>query len=223
MINPEDFAMSQPTTIKIEIVSDFVCPWCYVGKRRLEKALAQRPDFSVDVSFRPFQLNPDMPREGKDRKEHMISIFGAERAESIMGSMGNIGREEGITIAYKEGSRSPNTMSAHVLSQLALAQGKQLPLSEALFKAFFSDAEDIGDTEVLLRLAAEVGLDVDEVEQELANSEAEDKVTELVNMARQQGVTGVPFFIIDGRYGLSGAQPAETLVEVLDKVTQEVA
>ncbi len=215
--------MSQQRIIKIEVVSDYVCPWCYVGKRRLEKALAQRPDVSVDVSFRPFQLNPDMPREGKDRKEHMISIFGAERAETIMGSMGEIGREEGITIAYKEGSRSPNTMSAHVLSQLALESGRQDVMSEALFKAFFTDCEDIGDNEVLTRLAIEAGLEPDTVASVLDNDNAEHTVTELVEMGRQQGVTGVPFFIIDGRYGLSGAQPAETLVEVLDKVTQEVA
>ncbi|ARN74920.1 DsbA family oxidoreductase [Oceanicoccus sagamiensis] len=215
--------MSQQQPIKIEVVSDYVCPWCYVGKRRLEKALAQRPDLAVEVSFRPFQLNPDMPREGKDRKAHMISIFGAERAETIMGSMGEIGREEGITIAYKEGSRSPNTLSAHVISQLALEHGKQDAMSEALFKAFFTDCDDIGDSDVLTRLAVEVGLDRATVTAALANADAEHAVIEGVEVARQQGVTGVPFFIIDNRYGLSGAQPADTLVEVLDKVTQEVA
>lgn len=208
--------------VTIDVVSGFVCPWCYVGKRRLERALEQRPGISAEVVWRPFQLNPDMPAQGRDRAEHMISIFGAERAEQIMANMESMGAEEGLAMTFQQGSRSPNTLLAHVLSQQALAEGRQQQLSEALFAAFFTCAEDIGDREVLTRLALEAGMDRATITAALSSEEAAAQVAQLGEDSRGQGITGVPFFVVDGRFGLSGAQPVDTLIEVLDKVTSDL-
>jgi len=211
--------MEQP--IPIQIVSDVVCPWCYVGKRRLEKALAQRPGLAVQITWFPFQLSPDMPREGKDRREHYASIFGAERARDIMARMKDTGAAEGIAFDTPPGARSPNTLSAHVLMYWAsCAAGiDQNALAEKLFEAHHVRGEDIGDPQVLARLAGEVGMDRGDVLQALADGKDEDTVRALMEQARQAGVSGVPFFIIGNQHGLSGAQPPEMFLQILDELS----
>lgn len=211
--------MEQP--IPIQIVSDVVCPWCYVGKRRLEKALAQRPGLAVQITWFPFQLSPDMPREGKDRREHYASIFGAERARDIMARMKDTGAAEGIAFDTPPGARSPNTLSAHVLMYRAsCAAGiDQNALAEKLFEAHHVRGEDIGDPQVLARLAGEVGMDRGDVLQALADGKDEDTVRALMEQARQAGVSGVPFFIIGNQHGLSGAQPPEMFLQILDELS----
>lgn len=215
--------MSKP--ISIQIVSDVVCPWCYVGKRRLEKALAARPDMAVEVTWFPYQLSPDMPREGRDRREHYKGIFGEERAGQIMASMKETGAAEGIPFDTPPGARSPNTLSAHVLMYWASrTQGvDQNALAEKLFHAHHVRGEDIGNHHVLAGIASEVGMNPAEVLNGLKAGTDEDTVTAMMEQAREAGVSGVPFFIIDGEHGLSGAQPPETLLQVLDQVTAEPA
>lgn len=204
--------------LRIEIVSDPVCPWCYIGGRRLRRALAARPTLAAEVAWLPFQLSPDMPREGRDRREHYASIFGAERAAAIMDGMAERGREDGIAFQVKPGARSPNTLSAQVLLYWAGREPgvDQAAVAEALFAAHHEACADLGDHAVLVRIAAAHGLDADRVRSDLAAGVDEDVVQARIGELRQLGVSGVPFFIIDGRYAVSGAQPPEALLEVLD-------
>jgi len=211
--------MSKP--VSIQVVSDIVCPWCYVGKKRLEQALAQRPGLEVEVTWFPFQLSPDMPREGKDRREHYAGIFGTERAAQIMERMKETGAAEGIPFDTPPGARSPNTLSAHVLLYWAsrTAGVDQGALVEKLFAAHHVRGEDVGSPYVLAGIASEVGMNAAEVLKALQDGTDEDVVRALIDQARQAGVSGVPFFIIDGQVGLSGAQPPEAFLQALDEVT----
>jgi len=209
--------------LQIEIVSDFVCPWCYIGKKRLEKALDAAPEVSADIEWRPFQLSPDMPREGRNRLEHYQEIFGRERAEQIMSNMRVTGEEEGIDFGSSPDAMSPNTLSAHTLLQWAI----DMPdvdadaLAEALFHAHHVDCADLGSHEVLADIAAAAGMDADEARARLAAKDDEDRVQAAIEQSQARGVTGVPFFIIDGRYGLSGAQPPEVLTDAFRQILAE--
>jgi predicted DsbA family dithiol-disulfide isomerase len=208
--------------LQIQIVSDLVCPWCYVGKRRLERALAARPDLPVSLTWLPFQLSPDMPREGKDRQAHYAAIFGAERARTIMDGMRQTAAAEGLRFEAGPGARSPNTLSAHVLLYWAGERPDidQNALAERLFAAHHTHSEDLGDAGVLARIAGEAGMDPAEVEAGLRAGKDEDRVQALMEEARQVGVSGVPFFIFNGQYAVSGAQPPEALLEVIDRLSQ---
>lgn len=207
-------------TLEIQIVSDLVCPWCYVGKRRLEKALASRPGVEARISWLPFQLSPDMPREGKDRRAHYESIFGAERARTIMDGMRETAAAEGLHFETAPDARSPNTLSAHVLLYWAgqAAGVDQNALAEQLFAAHHTRSEDLGDPAVLARIAGQVGMDAARVEADLRAGVDEEKVQALIDEARNAGVSGVPFFIFNGRYAVSGAQPPDSLADVIDRV-----
>jgi predicted DsbA family dithiol-disulfide isomerase len=211
-------------TINIEVVSDHVCPWCYVGKRRLEAAIAQRPELDINVTWQPFQLSPDMPREGRKRLDHYREIFGEERAEMIMGSMKDTGVEEGIAFGNDPDAMSPNTLSAHVLMLWAREDDgiDADEMAEKLFHAHHVACEDIGNHAVLVRIAEEVGMDAADVAAKLAAGDSEEKIAQMVKESAARGVSGVPFFIINGRFGLSGAQPADTLVAAFDQVAAEV-
>ena len=151
--------MAEP--LQLQIACDLVCPWCYVGKRRLERALATRPDLAVSLTWLPFQLSPDMPREGKDRQAHYAAIFGADRARTIMDGMRQTAAAEGLRFEAGPGARSPNTLSAHVLLYWAGERPgvDQNALAEKLFAAHHTDSEDLGDPAVLARIAGEVGMD----------------------------------------------------------------
>jgi predicted DsbA family dithiol-disulfide isomerase len=211
--------MAEP--LQIQIVSDLVCPWCYVGKRRLERALASRPDLPVTLTWLPFQLSPDMPREGKDRQAHYAAIFGPERARTIMDGMRQTGAAEGLRFEAGPVARSPNTLSAHVLLYWAgeRPEVNQNALAEKLFAAHHTDSEDLGDPAVLARIAGEVGMDPAEVEAGLRAGRDEDRVQALIEEARQVGVSGVPFFIFNGQYAVSGAQPPEALLDVINRLS----
>jgi len=206
--------------LAIEIVSDPVCPWCYVGKRRLEKALAKRPQLDVEVSWAPFQLSPDMPREGRDRAEHYARIFGEERAQMISASMAETAREEGLEFGQKPGARSPNTLSAHVLMHWASEDPAvdTSALAERLFHAHHVDNDDLGNPDVLAAIAGDLGMDAAAVRADLAAGRDEDVVRQRIEQAAARGVTGVPFFIFNQRYAVSGAQPADALVDLLDRL-----
>jgi predicted DsbA family dithiol-disulfide isomerase len=210
--------MSQ--SLHIEVVSDHVCPWCYVGKRRLEAAIAQRPELNIDVTWQPYQLSPDMPREGRKRIDHYREIFGSDRAQTIMESMKDTGKDEGISFGSSPDAVSPNTLSAHVL-MLWASEDEAISvdaLAEKLFQAHHVDCENIGDHAVLIRIVGEVGMDTDKVAALLAEGADESRVADLIRTSQERGVSGVPFFIINGRYCFSGAQPPETFVAAFDEI-----
>ena len=206
--------------LTIDIVSDHVCPWCFIGKRRLDRALAERPAIEVEISWYPFQLNPEMPRDGRDRLDHMHSIFGEDRTETILTRLTETGREDGIEFHYQDGSRAPNTMPAHVLMHWAQWSPDidQHALAEKLFAAHFVDCEDLGDLAVLTRIGTEVGMDHGEVARKLAERADEELVAKLMTQSHARGVSGVPLYIFNNKYTLSGAQPVEVLLQLIDQV-----
>ncbi len=206
--------------ITIDIISDHVCPWCYVGKRRLESALAQRPDIQTRINWRPFQLNPDIPREGKDRLEHMQSIFGEERAQMILDKLPEFGAPDGLQFRYKPGSKAPNTLAAHTLMHWAgeIGDETQHQLQELLFKANFIDCEDIGDHATLAKFAEEVGMDPEMVLAKLKAQADEELVIGEIRDSQKKGVSGVPCFIFNNKHSVEGAQSVENLVSVLDQL-----
>jgi predicted DsbA family dithiol-disulfide isomerase len=218
----DNVASMMSNTINIEIVSDFVCPWCLVGKRRLEKALEQRPDLDINLIWRPFQLNPDMPREGQNRRKYYLSKFGEERLKELRQFLGNAGAEEGIVFCDEPDAMAPNSLSAHVLMYWAAMDQKidSDALAEKLFHAHHVACENIGDHEVLVRIAAEAGMDEARVMAKLTTGDDEDTVKGHIQQAVAQDISGVPFFIINNQYGISGAQPAEVLVSAISTATK---
>jgi predicted DsbA family dithiol-disulfide isomerase len=203
--------------MRLDIYSDTICPWCFVGKRRLERALAMRSPADLTIQWRAFQLNPGMPAEGMDRREYLeVKFGGSDRASRIYDAVRAAGESEGIDFAFERIERTPNTFDSHRLLRLAHGSGQQAELLEALFQAYFSRGADIGNRRVLLDCAERAGLDVGAAERFLANgAEAESTLAE-DRLARRQGINGVPCFIFNGRFALSGAQPPEALTQLLD-------
>lgn len=199
--------------VTVDIVSDVVCPWCYVGKRRLEDALAMTPDLDIDLRWRPFQLDATIPAGGISREEYVNRKFGPERAKEIYDRIRKVGDEVGIPFAFEKITRSPNTLDAHRVLRWALEAGCQELLKERLLRLYFIEGADVGDHDVLARAAADCGMNADDVRRRLASDEDVDAVRADIDAAQRMGVNGVPFFIINGRYGVSGAQAAETLAQ----------
>ncbi|MCZ6523881.1 MAG: DsbA family oxidoreductase [Alphaproteobacteria bacterium] len=203
--------------MKIDIISDNVCPWCYIGKRRLERALAQRDELEVEITWRPFQLNPDMPAGGLDREAYLNAKFGgAQRAEQIYAAIREAGDGEGIDFAFDKITRTPNTIDSHRLLHWAGQAGLQDAVVEVLFQRYFEEGADIGDREVLVAIAAQAGMDGDEVRARFERGDDLELVAAQDTNARQRGVAGVPYFIIAGKYAVSGAQDPSIFLQVLD-------
>jgi len=208
--------------LTIDIVSDVVCPWCYIGKRRLEQALVlwggRHPDTPVSVTWHAYQLNPDLPRVGVDRREYLERKFGGpERAREIYGRVEAAGREVGIPFDFGRMRIQPNTIQAHRLVAWATAAGDAGPLVEALFRGYFLEARDFTDDAVLAGIAGEAGLDAAAALAFLHSDALADDVAADEQMARRIGVQGVPFFVIERRLGVSGAQAAEVLVDAMEE------
>jgi predicted DsbA family dithiol-disulfide isomerase len=212
------------TALPITVYSDVICPWCYVGKRRLEAALGslQMPN-EVPLTWRPFELNPEMPAEGITRDEYRAQKFGTERATELDRNMTAIGREVGVDFAFDRMQRTPNTRLAHRLIWEGGRQGRQNAIVDRLFRAYFEEALDIGSAEVLTRLTAEAGLDAEGVQQALTDAASLDAVVELEQQGYRMGIQGVPFFIVMGKYGISGAQPPELWCDALPKIAAQAA
>lgn len=210
--------------LPMTVYSDVICPWCYVGKRRLEAALGD-PSIpqDIDFSWRPFELNPDMPAEGITRAEYRMRKFGAERAAELDRSMMATGREVGIEFAFDRMQRTPNTRLAHRLIWEADRQGRQNEVVNRLFRGYFEEALDIGSADVLKQLASDAGLQADGVTQALSEPASLEAVVELEQQGYRMGIQGVPFFIVSGKYGVSGAQPPEFWREALPKIAAETA
>jgi len=196
--------------MKIEIVSDVICPWCYIGKRRLEKALALIPELKPEIHWLPFQLNPDMPREGVARAEYRKAKFGSvERGRQLDARVAAEGKGEGIAFAFDRMQRTPNTVAAHRLIALAQKQGVGQAVVDSLFKAYFEDAEDIGDAAVLNRISVE-----NQIKGWPHNAD-EKEVAALEASMRGFGISAVPTFLFDRKFGVSGAHPPESLAEAI--------
>jgi predicted DsbA family dithiol-disulfide isomerase len=201
--------VSKPLTV--EVVSDVICPWCYIGKRRLEKALALLDgEVAPQIRWLPFQLNPDMPRQGVPRADYRRAKFGSiERGRELDARVAAEGKGEGIAFAFDRMQRTPNTVAAHKLIELAQKQGLAGPVVDALFRAYFEDAEDIGDAAVLERIAAAAGVGGWPAESD------EKQVAALEESLRGLGISAVPTFIFDRKSGVSGAQPPESLAAAM--------
>jgi len=211
--------------LSIDIISDVVCPWCFIGKRRLEAALElyrqRRPEAPApEVTYHPFELNPDVPREGIARAEYIAKKFGA-RGYSAHDRLVQAGKPLGIAFAFDKIERQPNTLAAHVLIERARASVVQPAVKEALMKAFFVDGLDLTDTETLVRIASEAGLDRKEAEAALADEELRRAVADEEEKARAMGVSGVPFFMFNGKVAVEGAQPPEILLEAMFEAEKE--
>lgn len=209
--------MSLPVTL--DVVVDVVCPWCFLGKRRLDAALAGLPDVDATVRYRPFQLDPDLPPEGRERQAYMKAKFGdLARVDEIHRRLVDMGADVGIAFAFDRIERTPNTLDAHRLIRWAAAEGKGEEMVERLFSLYFEEGEDIGDTDVLAAAAEAVGLDGAEIRDRLDAGEDRDAVAAEVAEATRIGVTGVPFTILAGKYGLSGAQSTEVFADAIGRV-----
>ncbi len=208
--------------MRIDIVSDTVCPWCYIGKKRLERALAQRPDLEVEIGWRPFQLNPDMPAEGADRAQYLAAKFGnSDRLKEMSQHLANMAAGEGIAVDMDRQKRIPNTLASHSVMRWAAEAGVQHRLAEILFRRYFTDGQDIGDHAILADAAAEAGMDRAQVLADLASGKDRDTVAAEDQLARDMGISGVPCFIIDRKYAVSGAQDPAMFLQVFDKVLAE--
>ena len=215
--------MSEP--ISIDVYSDVVCPWCYIGKRRLEQALMGLGEQNVAVTptWRAFQLNPDMPAAGMARKDYVETKFGGpERATQIYARVAAVGNEVGIPFQFEKIERQPNTINAHRLIRLAGEQGQQDAVAEALFRAFFLEFLDIGNVATLSEIAASAGLNREAVYAYLSSDQGAAAAQQEDAVARQLGITGVPFFVFGGKYAVSGAQSAEVLLQAFEQAAGEV-
>jgi predicted DsbA family dithiol-disulfide isomerase len=203
--------------MQVDIIVDTVCPWCYVGKARFEKALRSRPIENLLIGWRPFQLNPRMPGEGKDRERYLAEKFGsAQRAERVYRGLRTAGEQEGLNFRFDRIKRTPNSVDSHRLIAFAGRAGHQNDIVDALFRGYFSFGRDIGDIGVLSDIAAENGLDRAETMEYLTSDRDRDVILAEDDMVRDLGVNGVPCYIIDGKYAISGAQSPEVFIQVLD-------
>lgn len=210
--------MSAP--ISIDVFADPVCPWCWIGKRRLEAALAARPDVEATVRWMPFQLDPTIPPEGLDRAEYLENKFGDdEKVRAMHEQLAAIGRDEGLALLFADITRAPNTLDAHRAIRFAAEEGlvAQGALVERLFEVYFTEGEDISDLDVIERAAEEAGLDSDTLRERLETDEDVEIVREEIQRARAIGVEGVPCFIFEGKLVVMGAHPPEVLVEAIDR------
>jgi len=206
-------------TTVIVVASDVVCPWCFIGKRRLEKALALLKRKDVRVHWKAFELNPDAPRDGMQRAAYRARKFGSlAYAQQLEAHVVQAGAEEGIGFRFDRIERVPNTFDAHRLIWLAGRKGIQDAMVENLFRAYFIDAEDVGKHDVLYRIGLQSGLDSERVEQFLASDSGRSEVLEDERQARAQGVNGVPTFFVNGQPVMSGAQKPDLLASVLAPV-----
>jgi predicted DsbA family dithiol-disulfide isomerase len=201
----------------IEVVYDFVCPWCYLGVKRLSLLLARRRDLSVDMVWRPFLLNPDMPRAGMARSDYMIRKFGAEeRGRRLYSSITGLGAAEGIEFNFAAIRRTPNSVDAHRLVRYAQAFGTADILVDKIFRAHFVEGLDIGAPATLVRMAAAHGMDARATALFLASNEGAEFVHAENLHAHRLGINGVPCFLIDGEHAIAGAQEGEVLERLLD-------
>lgn len=215
--------MSTLKPLKIDVVSDVVCPWCYIGKKRIESALAMVPDVPVEVQWRPFFLNPWVPREGMSREDYLTTKFGSVEAyKGIAQRVVTAASEEGLSYHPERVQRQPNTIDCHRLIHWAEARGKAADMKQRLMELYFRDGGDLTDREVLVQAAADCGLDADDVRKRLATDEDVALISGHAQEASDKGISGVPTFVFAQKYAVSGAQAPELLARAIRQVSAEV-
>jgi predicted DsbA family dithiol-disulfide isomerase len=220
-INLEQAMPNQPP-VRIDVVSDVVCPWCFIGKRRLEKALALKPDIPVEVHWRPYFLNDWVPREGMPRNDYLTTKFGSpERYNGIAVRVQQAAAAEGLTYNIDKVSRQPNTTDAHRLIRWAEGIGKATEMKQKLMDLYFTDGVDLTNPAVLVQAAADVGLDAEDVRAALASDQDIEQIAREVEAAKEAGIEGVPMFIFGGKFAVSGAQAPEYLADAIERAAQD--
>jgi len=209
--------------MRIEIFSDTICPWCFIGKRRLERALAMRPDVPVEIHWRAYQLNPWMPPEGMDRAQYLAAKFGSADSARVYDTIAQVGLAQGIEFRFDRIPRTPNTIDSHRLIRHAQAVGRQDEVVEALFTAYFLEGRNLGSRAELARIGAEAGLDEAETRRWLDSEADTDAVRHEDALARRMGIQGVPCFIVDRKWAISGAQEPEYFMPLFDLATTREA
>lgn len=201
----------------IEVFSDFSCPWCFLGYRRLKRALSQRPHLSMQIAWQPFQLNPELPPEGVERGAYLRARFGdLTRLSSIERTLEELGLKEQIDFAFARIPRTPNTMRAHRLMRFAAGSGREAQLAEQFFSAYFEQGRDIGDIETLVACATAADFDANTVRAFLAGQAETESVRTIDELGHESGISGVPYFIFDRRYALAGAQEPISFLPLFD-------
>ena len=207
-------------TVKLDILSDPICPWCYIGKTNLDKALVSVPDHPFVIEWHPFQLNPDMPAEGMDRRAYLEGKFGSkEGAVRAYAPVVEHAANAGLSINFEAMKRTPNTLNAHRLIHWAGIEGRQTAAVSALFQAYFVDARDIGDTEVLADLADSIEMDAAVVARLLASDADAQAIRDRDAHSRQMGISSVPTFIVAQQHAVPGAQPPELWAKVIAELS----
>ncbi len=210
--------------IKLDIISDPVCPWCYIGKANLDRALEANAAHPFEIEWHPFQLNPDMPVEGRDRRDYLEAKFGGKsRAVEVYARVEQAAREAGLEIDFASIPRIPNTLNAHRLIHWAGLEGRQTAVVSSLFRGYWTQGRDIGDSATLVAIAAECGLDPAMTERLLGTDADAEDIRARDHHARQRGVSGVPCFVIANQYVLSGAQPPQVWAQVIGELATAAA
>ncbi|MGA8920889.1 MAG: DsbA family oxidoreductase [Pseudolabrys sp.] len=213
--------MSSHQPVRIDVISDVVCPWCFIGKRRLEKALALNPDIPVEVHWRPYFLNDWIPREGISRAQYLTTKFGSvDRYKGIAQRVSAAAAADGLTYAMDKISRQPNTLDAHRLIRWAGGIGKAAEMKQRLMDLYFTEGADLTNHAVLVQAAADVGLDPEDVRAALESDQDVADVEREAISAKEAGIEGVPCFILDGKFAISGAQAPEYLAEAIERVAR---
>jgi predicted DsbA family dithiol-disulfide isomerase len=213
--------MAHQQPVRIDVVSDVVCPWCFIGKNRLEKAIALKPDIPVEVIWRPYFLNDWVPREGMSRDDYLTAKFGSpERYKGIAGRVQQAAAAEGLTYAVDKISRQPNTTDAHRLIRWAAGIGKAGEMKQKLMDLYFTEGADLTNTAVLVEAAADVGLNAEDTRAALASDQDLAEVEREVLAAKEAGIEGVPMFIFGGKFAVSGAQSPEYLADAIERAAQ---
>lgn len=212
--------MNKPK-IKVSVVSDVVCPWCYIGKRRLERAIEKVSDkYDFEIEYLPFELNPQIPTEGLDQKAYLTQKFGGPgRYNEITSHVTGVAAQEGISFDFNAQKISPNTRKAHRIVQLAKEEGKQAQAVESFYRAYFTDGVDLSKDENLVSIASEAGLDAAKIALFLQSDTGSTEVQMAEQQLQQLGISGVPFYIIDNKYGVSGAQPTDTFIKAFEEIS----
>jgi predicted DsbA family dithiol-disulfide isomerase len=209
--------------VRLDIISDPVCPWCYIGKANLDRALERHPEHPFLIEWHPFQLNPEMPKPGMPRAEYLAAKFGKADAAAIYARIDAAAEAAGLSIDWGAIARMPNTLDVHRLIHWAGIEGRQTPMVGRIFRAYWQDGLDIGDAGVLADLAAEIGMDRALTAQLLAGDADAEDIRARDTHSRARGVTGVPTFVIAGQHVLSGAQPADLWGRVIDEIVAQLA
>jgi predicted DsbA family dithiol-disulfide isomerase len=213
--------MSGPQPVRIDVVSDVVCPWCFIGKRRLEKALALTPDIPVEVHWRPYFLNDWIPREGMSREQYLTTKFGSpERYKGIAQRVGAAAAEEGLVYDSDRMKRQPNTLDSHRLIRWAEDIGKAAEMKQRLMDLYFTEGADLTDRVVLVQAAADVGLDPEDIRAALDSDQDVAEIEREAQSAKEAGVEGVPMFIFGGKFAVSGAQAPDYLAEAITRAAR---